>query len=60
MLNFQLPAISWSKYGVDDSQVIEWKKSFVESDQEKANNNILVRGRTFDQTKPETFNQVSK
>ncbi|KAJ6640782.1 ZZ-type zinc finger-containing protein 3 [Pseudolycoriella hygida] len=47
----ELPKINFEKYGVSIPE-------FVEEPQQKASNDITVRGRVFDQTKPETFNQL--
>lgn len=53
--HFQLPKINFEAYNLnvsnsDDEETPE--KQLVES------NDVTVRGRVFDQTKPETFNQV--
>lgn len=54
MLMFQVPKIKFEKYNmpnpVDMPPTCEPKA--------KEENDLTVRGRVFDQTKPETFNQV--
>lgn len=49
---FQLPKVNFEKYGVSIPE-------FVEEEQKVADPyDLSVRGRMFDQSKPETFNQV--
>lgn len=53
MNHFQLPKIDFAKYNLDI------KLDDDDMGRDKADNNeTTVRGRIFDQTKPETFNQV--
>lgn len=48
----QLPKVNFEKYGVSIPE-------FVEEEQKASDSvDLIVRGRMFDQTKPETFNQV--
>ncbi|KAG4077490.1 hypothetical protein HA402_002917 [Bradysia odoriphaga] len=47
----ELPKINFEKYGVSIPE-------FVEEPRPNSSNDITVRGRVFDQTKPETFNQL--
>lgn len=51
-LLFQLPKVNFEKYGVSIPEFVE--------EEQKPNDNMdmTVRGRMFDQSKPETFNQV--
>lgn len=51
-MHFQLPQINFTKYNVDISLDDD------ETEKKSENNDLTVRGRVFDQTKPETFNQV--
>ena len=55
-LEFQLPKIKFEKYNVIMPTAEEDEPKNVKNAEA---NDITVRGRVFDQTKPETFNQVS-
>lgn len=56
ILTFQLPKIKFEKYNVamtpDENHVTQPTVNI------KDENDLIVRGRIFDQSKPETFNQV--
>ncbi|XP_077292180.1 ada2a-containing complex component 1 [Arctopsyche grandis] len=52
----ELPSINWSQYGM--SQQIPNSTKEKMSDSESENSNIFIRGRPFNQTKPQTFNQL--
>jgi hypothetical protein len=73
MLNLQLPQIDWSKYQhvmpkEMNRPFTRTKKVVLERPSDSSNNaddstsddgKVLIRGRAFDDSKPETFNQVS-
>jgi len=49
--------VDWSKYGMSND-IIKLESKDNDSEQENGKN-ILIRGRAFDQSKPQTFNQVN-
>ncbi|XP_049786153.1 ZZ-type zinc finger-containing protein 3 [Schistocerca cancellata] len=59
----EVPNIDWSKYGIaPDSELLKPQDSNLcdvsQNDIEDENEKIRVRGRIFDETKPETFNKL--
>lgn len=55
ILNLQLPKIKFEKYNVPFPERSPCESAV----KPKEENDFTVRGRVFDQTKPETFNQVN-
>lgn len=57
-----MPTINWEKYGLGDNQEsvdkLTTNSNTNEIERDIDNSNILIRGRTFNESKPETFNQV--
>jgi hypothetical protein len=61
ILVFQLPKIDWSAYSVTipaESMKHQKKKTSNKPTDNSSDSVVLVRGRMFDDSKPETFNQV--
>jgi len=61
ILVFQLPKIDWSAYSVTipaESLKPPTRKTSNKPTDNSSDSVVLVRGRLFDDSKPETFNQV--
>lgn len=53
----QLPKIKFDKYNVSMPSTVVQNVNDIDT-KTKDDNDLTVRGRLFDQSKPETFNQV--
>ena len=53
-INLQVPKINFEKYGVNIPELLT-----EEENKTSDGYDLTVRGRVFDQSKPETFNQVN-